>query len=103
LLPSALVMFSQQRAFLLARKREREARHGGRPGGGGGRGGGYGSDGCGYEDDEYDSEDSFIDDDESADWRRHLRGVTGARAQQRWACCRAPGWWMHRVLAALRG
>jgi hypothetical protein len=69
---------------------------GGRPGGGGGRGGGYHSDGGG-EDDEYDSEDSFIDDDESADWRRHLRSLTGRGAQQGWACCRTGGWWTHGV------
>jgi hypothetical protein len=81
----------QQRAFLLARKREREARLGGRPGGGGGRGGGYGSDGEGYggEDDEYDSEDSFIDDDESGDWRRHLRSLTGEGLPGVIGCSRA--------------
>lgn len=77
----------QQRAFLLARKREREARLGGRPGGSRG-GGGHGSDGEGYggEDDEYDSEDSFIDDDESGDWRRHLRSLTGEGAREDRAC-----------------
>eukprot|EP00775_Hariotina_reticulata_P006415 gene6415-6646_t len=79
----ACVTVLQQRAFLLARKREREARVAGRHGGSLPRrspGGGYhDSDGDhdrygGYDDE---SDDSFIEDDIGDDWRTALRQMTG--------------------------
>lgn len=61
----------QQRAFLLARQREREGRFNVRGGSPGAREGGYG----GYESE--DSMDSFIDDGDEEDWRSALRQMTG--------------------------
>lgn len=69
------LMLTQQRAFMLARQREREGQARGSRGSPGVRcrGGGAGYDG-GYESD--DSMDSFIDDGEEEDWRSELRQLT---------------------------
>lgn len=64
------MLLMQQRAFLLARQRERE---GGRNRGSPGARGGY----DGYESE--DSMDSFIDDGDEEDWRVAMRQITGQR------------------------
>jgi hypothetical protein len=82
----------QQRAFLLARKREREARMVGRHGGSLSRrspGGAYNDrhgDDDRYGDYEDESDDSFIEDDIGDDWRTALRQMTGALCS-RLSCC----------------
>jgi hypothetical protein len=64
---SCVSLCLQQRAFLMARQREREGRGRGSPG----ARGGY----DGYESE--DSMDSFIDDGEEEDWRVAMRQITG--------------------------